>query len=157
MGAREAPRALSLSHALSLSLSRAQVFAARKEDSLSLFALKMVHVHRLRRARDEEHLLRERRTLERAAALRHPFLSMLRYAFRQGPWLVLCLPLLTGGTLQVQLDERANPNGGFAAHEVRWVGAHLTLALGALHEMGLIHRDIKPGERRAAPEGHAAC
>eukprot|EP00966_Prymnesium_polylepis_P056527 1307836-Prymnesium_polylepis.1 len=75
---------------------------------------------------------------------------MLRYAFRQGPWLVLALPLLTGGTLQVQVDERAQPNGGFGAAEVRWVGAHLTLALGALHDMGLIHRDVKPSARRAA-------
>ena len=32
------------------------VYAARKEDTLALFALKMVHLTRLRRKRDEEHM-----------------------------------------------------------------------------------------------------
>ena len=44
----------------------------------------------------------ERATLERTAALRNPFLSTLCYAFREGPWLVLAMPLIAGGTLQVR-------------------------------------------------------
>ena len=43
----------------------------------------------------------ERAPLERTARLANPFLSTLRYAFREGPWLVLAMPLLSGGTLQV--------------------------------------------------------
>ena len=104
----------------------------------------MVHLTRLRRARDEEHMRLERATLERTARLNSPFLSTLCYAFRQGPWLVLAMPLLSGGTLQVQLEERAEGNGGLRFLELRWILAQLSLALGALHSLNLLHRDVKP-------------
>lgn len=120
------------------------VYAARKEDTLALYALKMVHLTRLRRLRDEEHMRLERLTLERTAQLGSPFLSTLCYAFIEGPWLVLAMPLLSGGTLQVQLEERAERERGLPAAEVRWIGAQLSLALGALHSLELLHRDIKP-------------
>ena len=84
--------------------------------------------------------------LERAAASGCPFLCGLRYAFRAGPWLVLALPLYSGGTLQLNLDERSGsgPLGGLPLDEVRFVAAQLTLALEAMHGMGMIHRDVKP-------------
>ena len=86
----------------------------------------------------------ERATLERTARLNSPFLSTLCYAFRQGPWLVLAMPLLSGGTLQVQLEERAEGSGGLRFLELRWILAQLSLALGALHSLNLLHRDVKP-------------
>ena len=76
------------------------VFAARKEDTLSLFALKLVHRERASRKRAMEHLLVERSTAARCAAHGCPFLCPLRYAFVDGPWLVLAFPLFPGGTLQ---------------------------------------------------------
>ena len=120
------------------------VYAARKEDTLSLFALKMIHLTRLRRERDEEHVKLERATLERTARLNCPFLVMLCYAFREGPWLVLAMPLYAGGTLQTQIEERAEVDNGLGVEEVRWIVAHLALALGALHSLQLCHRDVKP-------------
>jgi serine/threonine protein kinase len=121
------------------------VYAARKEDSLALYALKMVHIARLRRERDETHMRLERQTLQRAASLNNPFLSILCYAFKEGPWLCLVMPFCPGGTLQVQLEERAEPQGGLPLDETRWIGSQLVMALSALHgSLGLIHRDVKP-------------
>ena len=122
--------------------SYGQVFAARKEDSLALFALKLMPFAHAASKRGRHHLRVERQVLARAAAHGSNFLSSLHYAFRAGPWLVLALPLLSGGTLQLQLDERGS--NGLGHVEVRWVAAQLTLAIGAMHTMGVLHRDIKP-------------
>ena len=64
------------------------------------------------------------------------------------------MPLLAGGTLQVQLDERAALNNGLPALEVRWIAAQLALALGALHSLDLIHRDVKPSNLVVRSNGY---
>jgi serine/threonine protein kinase len=96
----------------------------------------------------------ERTTLERSTSLGSRFLTTLRYAFRQGPWLVLAMPLITGGTLQVQIEERAATAGGFSEVEMRWAASQIICALGAIHSLGLIHRDVKPTNLILRPDGY---
>ena len=87
--------------------------AQRKEDTMGLFALKMMPLNHAANKRGRHHLRVERQMLERAAMAGSPFLAQLRYAFRAGPWLVLALPLLSGGTLQVRALltlTNSNPN-----------------------------------------------
>lgn len=88
--------------------------------------------------------MQERQVLERSALHGSPFLCPLRYAFRAGPWLVLALPLYSGGTLQLHLDERAEVGRGLPLVEIRFIAAQVALALEAMHSMSMIHRDIKP-------------
>ena len=97
---------------------------------MALFALKMMPMTHAADKRGRHHLRVERQVLERAAHSGSPFLCSLRYAFRAGPWLVVALPLFSGGTLQLQIDERGS--NGLGAVEVRWVAAQLTLAIGAM-------------------------
>ena len=73
---------------------------------MALFALKLMPVGHAEKAKGNHHLRVEREMLERADATSSPFLCVLKYAFVAGPWLVLALPLLSGGTLQLHLDER---------------------------------------------------
>ena len=129
--------------------SYGQVFAARKEDTMALFALKMMPLTHAADKRGRHHLRVERQVLEKAALTGSPFLCSLRYAFRAGPWLVFALPLLSGGTLQVQIDERGAT--GLPVKEIRWIAAQLTLALGAIHSMHVLHRDIKPSYAAPPP------
>ena len=117
-----------------------QVYAARKEDTMGLFALKLMPLVHASSARGRHHLLVERRILERAAMQGSSSLCSLRYAFVAGPWLALALPFLTGGTLQLHIDERAP----FGMLDLRWAAAQITLALEAVHSLSMIHRDIKP-------------
>ena len=103
-------------------------FAARKEDTCALFALKVVPLHRrtLKRKSPERgvaHLLAERRVGELVDASGSPFLCALRYAFSAGPLLYLAMPLCPGGTLATQFDERAHRRGEC---RVRCCYAHVT-------------------------------
>lgn len=132
------------------------VFAARKEDTLSLFALKLVHRGRASRKRAMQHLLVERSTAARCAEHGCPFLCPLRYAFADGPWLVLAFPLFPGGTLHAQLEERAMPHGGLPTDEIRFLGAQLAVAISTLHTLRVLHRDVKPHNVLIAKNGYVA-
>jgi hypothetical protein len=84
--------------------SYGEVYAARKEDTLALFALKVVHQSRVRTSKSLAHMRVERRVLDLAAERRAPFVCELQYAFYAARSLVLVMPLLSGGTLQVLVE-----------------------------------------------------
>lgn len=133
--------------------SYGEVFAARKEDTLALFALKFVHAKRIQSRGAAQHLAMERRVAERLGG--SSFLCGLRYAFHHGAsWYVLVFPLLPGGTLQVHLDERTSAGAGLPLVEVKWIGAQLVLALTHLHDLQLLHRDIKPSNLMQRHSGY---
>lgn len=132
----------------------ADVYAARKKDTRALFALKICRLSRVSKKNAEAHLRKERQTLAKAVTA-SPFLCPLRYAFTCGPYVALALPFYSGGTLQVQLEERAKPNGGLPLREIRWLGAQMVLALEALHHLGILHRDVKPSNVMLTSEGYA--
>ncbi|KAL1530877.1 hypothetical protein AB1Y20_001770 [Prymnesium parvum] len=129
--------------------SSATVYAARKEDTMALYALKVIDPRfKLK------HVLMERYISEKVAAT--PFLCGLAYAFHAGPMLVLTLPLYAGGTLEVQLEERARSRGGLGVREVRWIAGQMILALQALHRLRCIHRDVKPHNILLRADGYYA-
>ena len=68
--------------------------------------------------------------------------------------MVLVLPLYPGGTLQVQINERGT--AGLRIQEVRWIAAQMALALEALHDMRVIHRDVKPQNILLRADGYYA-
>ena len=104
--------------------------------------------------RGKAHLKVERSVLERAAKAGSPFLCSLRYAFRAGSWFVLALPMLSGGTLQVRLEEATTAGSGLPLDQVTWFAAQLGLALEAVHCLGMIHRDVKPSNVLIGADGY---
>ena len=132
-----------------------EVYAAKKDDTHALFALKLVRRTRVVKKKAELHLRMERRCAERCIDC--PFLVGLRYAFASAHHLVLVLPLIAGGTLQVHIDERAVPSGGLPLEELRWIGAQLALALDFMHTtLRTLHRDVKPSNVLLRHNGYLA-
>ncbi len=85
----------------------------------------------------EERLLRE---AEAAARLAHPNIVTLLDAGRseQGPYLIL--ELLRGETLATRLDQ-----GPIAIREALRIGVEVAKGLAHAHELGVVHRDLTPG------------
>jgi eukaryotic-like serine/threonine-protein kinase len=92
-------------------------------------------------AGDEEVAERFRREARSAASLSHPHIVQVydRGETEDGTSYI-AMEYVPGGTLKEQIGRR----GPFGDRETAAVGAQIADALGAAHERGVIHRDIKP-------------
>ncbi|KAA8593905.1 hypothetical protein FQN60_004739, partial [Etheostoma spectabile] len=91
----------------------------------------------VRNAKDTAHTKAERNILEE---VKHPFIVDLIYAFQTGGKLYLILEYLSGGELFMQLERE----GIFMEDTACFYLAEISMALGHLHQKGIIYRDLKP-------------
>jgi serine/threonine-protein kinase len=101
-------------------------------------ALKVLRSHY---AGDQEFAERFRREARSAASLSHPSIVQVydRGETEDGTSYI-AMEYVPGGTLKEQIERR----GPFGTSETAAVGAQIADALGAAHERGMVHRDIKP-------------
>jgi tetratricopeptide (TPR) repeat protein len=101
-------------------------------------ALKLLTVGAAASGPERQAYLRYTREAEAAGRLRHPNIVALHDA---DPTLGLfVLELMSGGTL----GERVADGGPLSAAHARRLALDLLAALGAAHERGIVHRDVKP-------------
>ena len=86
----------------------------------------------------EARFLREARV---AARINHPGVVTVHDAGREGNSLYLVMELVEGESLSERLARRRFPS----APEALEVVAQAADALGAAHALGVVHRDVKPG------------
>jgi eukaryotic-like serine/threonine-protein kinase len=92
-------------------------------------------------AGDEEFAERFRREARSAASLSHPnIVQVYDRGETEDGTSYIAMEYVPGGTLKEQIGRR----GPFGDRETAAVGAQIADALGAAHERGMIHRDIKP-------------
>lgn len=84
-----------------------------------------------------EHTISEKNVLKRIS---HPFIVSLKYSFQTTDKLYLVLDYLCGGELFTHLSSVDH----FTEERTRFYAAQIVLALGHLHENGIIYRDLKP-------------
>ncbi|MEU7745372.1 serine/threonine-protein kinase [Nonomuraea sp. NPDC049158] len=99
------------------------------------------------RAELTERTLREARA---AARLRsHPSIVTVHDVVMDGgrPWIVM--ELIHGRSL----DQIVRTDGPLSPRQTAWVGRHVLDALGAAHAMGVLHRDVKPGNVLLTDDG----
>ena len=98
-------------------------------------------VPRSQYAGDEEFAERFRREARSAARLSHPnIVQVYDRGETEDGTSYIAMEYVPGGTLKEQIGRRAP----FGERETAAVGAQIADALGAAHERGMIHRDIKP-------------
>ncbi|PAA62441.1 hypothetical protein BOX15_Mlig000742g1 [Macrostomum lignano] len=128
-----------------------KVFLARKArgaDKGTMYAMKVLRKASLVRSKkDTAHTKSERSILE---LIRHPFLVELHYAFQTSGRLYLILEYLAGGELFTQLERE----GVFNERTAQFYLAEIVLALGHLHQQGIVYRDLKPENVLLSRAGH---
>jgi eukaryotic-like serine/threonine-protein kinase len=101
-------------------------------------------------AHQPERLARLKQEARILASLNHPGIATVHgLEESDGGAPVLVMELVEGETLAERLRRSALP-----WREVVTVGHQIALALEAAHEKGILHRDLKPGNIRLAPDGH---
>jgi WD40 repeat protein len=101
-------------------------------------ALKVMQTPRADAERARARFLREART---AAALQHDHVVPIYQFGEDNGVIYLAMPLLHGQTLRDRLKQRP----ALTLAEVLRIGRETAEGLAAAHELGLIHRDVKPG------------
>uniref|UniRef100_A0A3P9IM70 Ribosomal protein S6 kinase n=1 Tax=Oryzias latipes TaxID=8090 RepID=A0A3P9IM70_ORYLA len=128
-----------------------KVFQVRKVSGASsgkIYAMKVLKKAMIvRNAKDTAHTKAERNILEE---VKHPFIVDLIYAFQTGGKLYLILEYLSGGELFMQLERE----GIFMEDTACFYLAEISMALGHLHQKGIIYRDLKPENIMLNDSGH---
>ena len=127
----------------------AKVLLVQKEDSGTMYAMKVLKKHHVARKNQIEHTRTERRIL---AKVQHPFICLLRYAFQTKKKLYLVLDYHPGGELFYHLSRR----GRFREKEAKFFIAEITSALEYLHDHDICYRDLKPENVLIQLSGHIA-
>uniref|UniRef100_A0A8C6MCS9 Ribosomal protein S6 kinase n=1 Tax=Nothobranchius furzeri TaxID=105023 RepID=A0A8C6MCS9_NOTFU len=122
-----------------------KVFQVRKvvgAASGKIFAMKVLKKAMIvRNAKDTAHTKAERNILEE---VKHPFIVDLIYAFQTGGKLYLILEYLSGGLVKLKAS----------SEESHFYLAEISMALGHLHQKGIIYRDLKPENIMLNSQGH---
>ncbi len=113
------------------------VFKAFDEKLHRHVAIKVMNSQMAATSPPRKRFLREARS---AAAIRHDNIVAV-HSVEEQPLPYLVMEFIDGQTLQQKLDG----NGPLDVPEVLYLGQQIASGLAAAHALGLIHRDIKPG------------
>jgi serine/threonine-protein kinase len=102
-----------------------------------------------------ETIARFRREADTLARLRHPNIISALEAGRVGSELFMVMELAEGMSMQAMLRQRqANGLGMFPVESVLRIAKQACSGLAAAHAIGVVHRDIKPGNLMVSARGH---
>jgi eukaryotic-like serine/threonine-protein kinase len=126
----------------------AEVWRARDEQLGRDVAVKLLHSHLLPDRVSRARLVAEARA---AAALNHPAIVAVYDVDPDGEPPALVTEYVAGGSLATRLAEA----GPMPPEDVARIGADIADALYLAHRLGVVHRDLKPGNILLEPDGRA--
>jgi serine/threonine protein kinase len=124
-----------------------KVMQVRHNATGSVFAMKILKKSELQRRRQVERTKTERTIL---AAIQHPFIVRLHYAFQNNQKLYMVMDFVQGGDFFTLMRKyRRLPEDW-----VRIYVCEVAMALHHLHEMEIVYRDLKPENILLCGDGH---
>eukprot|EP00117_Sycon_ciliatum_P013648 scpid36493/ scgid14228/ Ribosomal protein S6 kinase beta-1; 70 kDa ribosomal protein S6 kinase 1; Ribosomal protein S6 kinase I; p70 ribosomal S6 kinase alpha len=117
-------------------------------DAGALFAIKCLSKAKIvRSVKDTAHTKAERSVLE---IVNNPFIVNLKYAYQDDLSLFLVLEFCQGGELFTRLSKKNCLSEDLAT----FYAAEISLAIGHLHSMDVVYRDLKPENVMLTHDGH---
>ncbi|GAA5795312.1 kinase-like domain-containing protein [Helicostylum pulchrum] len=125
-----------------------KVRVVQHKGTKQLYALKYINKAKCIQMRAVENIISERKMLEQISC---NLIVNMRYAFQDDDNLFMVLDLMLGGDLRFHLDRL----GVLPEHHVRFYAAEVAVGLSYLHNLNIIHRDVKPDNILLDEQGHA--
>ncbi|KIL70545.1 hypothetical protein M378DRAFT_1042597 [Amanita muscaria Koide BX008] len=124
-----------------------EVRLVQKKDTGKIYAMKTLKKSEMVKKDQLAHVRAERDVLAESDS---PWVVQLYYSFQDPAYLYLIMEFLPGGDLMTMLIKYDT----FSEDVTRFYMAECVLAIEAVHNMGFIHRDIKPDNILLDKDGH---
>jgi Tol biopolymer transport system component len=122
-----------------------EVYKARDPRLDRLVAIKILLSDKLADSKRRNRFVQEAKA---ASALNHPNIITIHDIGNEGGLDFIVMELVNGQSL-----DRLIPRGGMRINEVLRIAVQIADALAKAHSAGFVHRDLKPGNVMATPEG----
>jgi serine/threonine protein kinase len=130
-----------------------KVMLVRMRGSNQLFAMKKLRKEDMLKKDQVKHVRAEREVLADSNALyqnQNPWITRLFFSFQDKDYLYLILEYVPGGDLMTWLIKLDTFDEKMARHYI----AETILAINSIHELGYLHRDVKPDNLLLDAGGH---
>lgn len=117
--------------------SYAKVILVKKNDTGTLYAMKVLKKENVEKKNQEKHIKVEKGIL---AEVEHPFIIKFKGSFQTDKKLFFVLEYCPGGELFNLLAKKRR----FSEDQTRFYAAQIVLALESLHSKDIVYRDLKP-------------
>ncbi|KAJ7771397.1 kinase-like domain-containing protein [Mycena maculata] len=124
-----------------------EVRLVQKTDTGKIYAMKTLKKEEMLKKDQLAHVRAERDVLAESAS---DWIVQLYYSFQDPSYLYLIMEFLPGGDLMTMLIKYDT----FSEDVTRFYMAECVLAIDAVHQLGFIHRDIKPDNILIDKDGH---
>ncbi|KAJ3040456.1 Serine/threonine-protein kinase [Rhizophlyctis rosea] len=125
-----------------------EVRLVQKQDTGKIYAMKTLRKADMMKKDQLAHVKAERDVL--AESVHTPWVVQLYYSFQDPTYLYLIMEFLPGGDLMTMLIKYDT----FSEDVTRFYMAECVCAISAVHDLGFVHRDIKPDNLLIDREGH---
>ena len=126
-----------------------EVRVCRNKETNKIYAIKKMKKEMMQMKNNQIlHIRTERDIL--SSSSKNPWITQLRYSFQDEKYLYLAMDFIQGGDLMNLLVKKDT----LTEEEARFYIAEIILCVESVHEMGCIHRDIKPDNILIDKKGH---